>query len=491
MNAPTTQGDRPHKDFAGFRSEDSQMCAPIFQVLSDTEACAGLSGGAACIAIGIRAVENKKSLCSLDFLVLLCQDKSTIYLNLPEQIEISMNGLNHIKYMYSASGTKLAKHTVEDGVPQHTTDYVGSFVYEDGQLQYILTEEGRIVFFPDGNHEYQYFLKDHLGNTRITFTENGSIIQEDSYYPFGMAMAGLKYETGTDLRNQYLYNGKELQDDFGLEWYDYGARFYDPAGVHWNSVDPMAEEFPSWTPYHYVHNNPILLIDPTGMAATKYEDEEGNLLLNTDDGSDAVVTVTDDKRKGFDAAVKGTKDTDDVTWNNTMKKYALGFELSGAQEGLLSMMNSDWSRKNAISYWQNPTIGNSMAFAFSEALSQWTNPELVVAGLSAGVAGFSSVSRTSVYRVYGGDAKASGFSWTPKNPGKVSNFRNAAGLPSGGASGANNTGRFVIKGTANYRDIIKSRSALPLDGNKGGFPEYIINPKNVTIKKVSGVNPEF
>lgn len=33
------------------------------------------------------------------------------------------------------------------------------------------------------------------------------------------------------------------------------------------SVDPLAEKYPSWTPYHYVHNNPINLVDPTGMEA--------------------------------------------------------------------------------------------------------------------------------------------------------------------------------------------------------------------------------
>ena len=49
--------------------------------------------------------------------------------------------------------------------------------------------------------------------------------------------------------------------------YYYGARYYDPRISIFVSVDPLAEQFTGWTPYHYVHNNPINLIDPTGMSA--------------------------------------------------------------------------------------------------------------------------------------------------------------------------------------------------------------------------------
>ncbi|MDD4386013.1 MAG: DUF6443 domain-containing protein, partial [Bacteroidales bacterium] len=182
------------------------------------------------------------------------------HLNLPQQIIIFEEFGNNILYLYDAAGRKLRKATRRDYNPTHTTDYVGSFVYVDDELQYLLTHEGRVVV--DGSsYEYQYFLKDHLGNTRITFNESKQIIQEDSYYPYGMNMAGLSHSSGEDLPNKYRYNGKELQDDFGLDWYDYGARFYDAALGRWSVIDNKADKYYSITPYAYAVNNPILFID--------------------------------------------------------------------------------------------------------------------------------------------------------------------------------------------------------------------------------------
>jgi len=48
--------------------------------------------------------------------------------------------------------------------------------------------------------------------------------------------------------------------------YYYGARYYDPKMSLFISVDPLAEQFQGWSPYNYTMNNPINLIDPTGMA---------------------------------------------------------------------------------------------------------------------------------------------------------------------------------------------------------------------------------
>ena len=216
------------------------------------------------------------------------------YLNLPQQLNIFTSGTNEINYLYDAAGIKLRKQTRTNYTVEKTLDYIGSFVYEDDgnfELRYILTGEGRVMVNSNGTYEYQYFLKDHLGNTRVIFNENGEVIQEDAYYPFGMQMNGLCYETGLDYKNKYLYNGKELQDEFGLDWYDYGARFYDAQIGRWHVPDMLADEAPSWSPFRYGFNNPISFTDPTGMFEDWYEDENKNMVydenIKTQDDLDA------------------------------------------------------------------------------------------------------------------------------------------------------------------------------------------------------------
>jgi hypothetical protein len=96
---------------------------------------------------------------------------------------------------------------------------------------------------------------------------------------------------------------------------------------------------------------------------------------------------------------------------------------------------------------------------------------------------------SKVYRVFGADARAQGFSWTPVNPNSVQNFRNLAGLPSNGASGSLNSANFMVIGKVKAENIIETRLALPLDGNVGGLVEYIIDPKNVKLTNFKVLKP--
>ncbi len=88
------------------------------------------------------------------------------------------------------------------------------------------------------------------------------MLQENHYYPFGMAMQG-PWLAGS---NRYQFGGKELVEDFGLNWQDYGARWYDPAIGRWNAVDPLADALPNVSPYDFVLSNPLRLIDPDGRT---------------------------------------------------------------------------------------------------------------------------------------------------------------------------------------------------------------------------------
>ncbi|MFT3739683.1 MAG: RHS repeat-associated core domain-containing protein [Breznakibacter sp.] len=152
---------------------------------------------------------------------------------------------------------------------------MGAAVYADGQPSFVAHEEGRTVPDNGGGWRYEYFLKDHLGNTRAVMAGtlipgSADVLQTTSYYPFGLTMAQTDHNTVLPnyRENRYLYNGKELQGDgFGgaeLGWYDYGARFYDAQLGKFHTIDDYCEFLDNYTPYNYAINNPIYFIDYNG-----------------------------------------------------------------------------------------------------------------------------------------------------------------------------------------------------------------------------------
>ncbi|HEY2582317.1 MAG TPA: RHS repeat-associated core domain-containing protein, partial [Mucilaginibacter sp.] len=177
---------------------------------------------------------------------------------------------------------------------------------------FIQTEEGKAV--PNGtSYNYEYYLGDNLGNTRISFdTQSGVARQEqqDDYYPFGMEIA--RY--GNGIKNEYLYNKKELQEE--LTEYDYGARFYDPVIARWTSVDPLAEKMRRYSPYNYVLDNPIRLIDPDGMGPTdlhvKFESDKAK--------ADYLAQVNKALGGQFEITTTNVKDAEG--YNNNVKVVA-------------------------------------------------------------------------------------------------------------------------------------------------------------------------
>ena len=113
---------------------------------------------------------------------------------------------------------------------------------------------------------WNYYVTDHLGSTRMVVSSDNTARETISYYPFGseMTMQDPVLMTG-DFQHPYRFTGKELDRLNGLNMYDFGARWFDVAGVPmWTSVDPLAEKNPSITPYHFCHDNPVNRVDPDG-----------------------------------------------------------------------------------------------------------------------------------------------------------------------------------------------------------------------------------
>jgi RHS repeat-associated protein len=178
-----------------------------------------------------------------------------------------------VAYVYDATGRKLRKLSTM-GTTTTVTEYVNGVQYEYTgtypKISFIQTEEGRARKIGTV-YKYEYDLKDHLGNTRLTTTWDPSDAanqltplnsQRNDYYAFGYTIQSL-IGTLPSSPNHYLYNHKELQDETGL--YDYGARFYDPVIGRWTTVDPLAEKGRRWSPYNYVFDDPMRFTDPDGM----------------------------------------------------------------------------------------------------------------------------------------------------------------------------------------------------------------------------------
>lgn len=263
-------------------------------------------------------------------------------LNLPRQIDIkSPVAEARNEYTYSTEGQKLK--IVQKWNPNYsnapiigstintaaltqtkTSDYVGNIIYENNVLKRILVDGGYI----EGGI-YYFYLTDHLGNNRVVANASGTVIQKNHYYPFGTAFA----ENTADEQKQqpYKYNGKELDQMHGLNLYDYSARYKDD--FRFIIPDPHAENYYSWSPYHYAANNPIRITDPTGMDWFKSKDGTVQYFKDKTDNFDNWTHLSANK---FDKSVLD----------------AIGSDIMAATE---KSLDNGWSK--FINYFENSDLG--------------------------------------------------------------------------------------------------------------------------------------
>ncbi|MGG7468178.1 DUF6443 domain-containing protein [Chryseobacterium arthrosphaerae] len=355
------------------------------------------------------------------------------YLNLPNNL---IRGLNFImNYLYRADGVKLHKRTIEQNDGNYGTvsnitdiDYLDGFQYshtiteggtspdgggetpvEEGEagfatspmrrameieafsiekntiapppaaktidLQFFSTAEG---FYDYQKDQYIYQYKDHLGNTRMSFTRNTQsqtleITDRNDYYPFGMnhLKTGNSFFGQSTYKN-YKYNGKELQET-GM--YDYGARMYMPDIGRWGVQDPLSEMYYSFTPYNYVANNPTKYIDPTGMwisimdGETTYRFDNGRLY--TQDAKtkkwDQAATVKNDSYAGKILSALNSMRGED---SNSFGSIFLGLF---ANDDINAKIQDSKDFDIKTFKGKNFTIGNDIYTGFDQKVAPYTS----------------------------------------------------------------------------------------------------------------------
>ena len=171
-------------------------------------------------------------------------------------------------YTYLADGTKTkVVNALGTGF-----DYIGSFKYNRSNsnitLESVSSAGGR-TYKTSSGYEARYFISDHLGSTRLVASANGTVSEQNDYMPYGERHSNSALAAST---NPYLYNGKESQKDFGINYIDSEARFQRLDGA-FNSIDPLCEKKPYISPYVYCGSNPIARIDTNGLDWYSYQEK--------------------------------------------------------------------------------------------------------------------------------------------------------------------------------------------------------------------------
>ena len=276
-------------------------------------------------------------------------------------------------FTYLPDGTKRGRTVLGKDWSLSRTEYRGNLVYAGDSLKCILFDGGLIAM--DGaSPEYLFFLRDHLGSTRVVARPDGKAVQVNHYYPYGMAFAGggmsgnagahpveggvsvaggsleIGGETGgmelarPGASQPYRFLGNELYTSNSLGLYDFSARMYDPALGRFLSVDPMAEGYRHLSPYAYCAGNPVVYADKDGQvigrvvvgAVVGAAINGGIALLSGESGRDVLGAVA---RGAVDGGIAGL--TFGMSMGTTLAgKIAVGAVTSAASSTVGQLVES-------------------------------------------------------------------------------------------------------------------------------------------------------
>ena len=195
-----------------------------------------------------------------------------------------------VEYTYDFTNRRVAKHvTRHNHIPP--VEFVMLYVDEhyevrDGTpVKYVYADQHRVARFigsitasagasapsPNQTVSVRYYHQDHLGSTNVVTDEDGNLIEEIAYYPFGHPR--FSFRPSSVDSEPYKFSQKELDTETGLQYFE--ARYLYGPLARFMSVDPFLvrsqrtsfEEPQRLNAYIYSLNRPLTFVDPSGEIA--------------------------------------------------------------------------------------------------------------------------------------------------------------------------------------------------------------------------------
>jgi RHS repeat-associated protein len=198
----------------------------------------------------------------------------------------TVNGVSDV-YRYDGDGNRVRKN--------FATGEKVRMVYSGGQLvaeydlttgslkkEYIYGSKGLLATVEPGTGT-RYTTSDHLGSPRVVTNSSGGVVSRHDYMPFGEELG-----SGTGARTTAMgfvvndgvrqkFTAHERDTETGLDYMK--ARYYQSLQGRFTSADPLLASGEnrrpqSWNRYAYVLNNPLRLLDPTGLLDVEATEQE-------------------------------------------------------------------------------------------------------------------------------------------------------------------------------------------------------------------------
>ncbi len=187
-----------------------------------------------------------------------------------------------------------------------------------GQAFYLQSAAAASLEVPDPALRIRYYHEDHLGSSSVITDTDGALVEETAFYPFGIPR---NESEPRQVQDPYQFTQKERDRETGLHYF--AARYlagslarFVTVDLKYASPDALSSgDLASFLSnpqqinlYAYVRNNPLNLVDPTGMDGNSPSPEQSRpkvIVIYGHDMYEDFRSRTGVSRAAYEKALKG------------------------------------------------------------------------------------------------------------------------------------------------------------------------------------------